>query len=113
MPDKKNQLAFLSGPLVMVGEGARPWLGELVGDLDDPEGWVNRLDGWFQPVHGEKLSFTARDGAGRMVSFKPYHQVSAVEWFPAREDIEAKVAYRCQVEHSTDNESGQPYWHST
>jgi len=195
MPDKESQLAFMYGPLVMVGAGARPWLGELVGDIDDPDGWVNQLERWFKPVGGEKLAFTARDGAGRTVSFKPYYQVgggefftgywdlvkepvmvddhnlalgkrtlcgqpnppgvnvecflrsgkavdgqyggdddwyvkyfpngmapqwitvdlgevekvSAIEWFPAKEDIKAKIAYRYEVEYSKDNESWQPY----
>jgi len=95
MPDKKTQLAFLYGPLVMVGDGARPWLSELVGDLDDPNNWTHKLDTWFTPEKTGKLLFTARDGAGRSVRFKPYYQIGGGQFFtgywdlvktPARQD---------------------------
>jgi DUF1680 family protein len=87
MPDKKTQLAFLYGPLVMVGNGARPWLGELVGDPEDPNSFLRKLDVWFTPVKGEKLHFTARDGAGRTLRFKPYYQVGGEQFFTGYWDL--------------------------
>lgn len=87
MPDKANQMAFLYGPLVMVGEGVRPWLGELVGDPDDAASWVNQLDQWFKPRESGKLHFRTRDRAGRQVNFKPYYQVGADEYFTGYWDV--------------------------
>jgi hypothetical protein len=87
MPDNETQMAFLYGPLVMVGEGARPWLGELVGDPAAHDSWVNRLDSWFAPRAGAKLHFAARDGAGRTIRFKPYYQVGGGEFFTGYWDI--------------------------
>jgi DUF1680 family protein len=87
MPDKANQMAFMYGPLVMVGEGVRPWLGELVGDLDGKASWVNHLDKWFTPVAGDKLHFRASDTAGRQVKFKPYYQVGGNEYFTGYWDV--------------------------
>lgn len=81
MPDKPSQLAFLYGPLVMVGQGARPSLDELVGDREQPENWINRLDSWFKPVTGSPLKFTARDDADRALSFIPYFQVGGKQFF--------------------------------
>ena len=90
MPDKANQMAFLYGPLVMVGEGVRPWLGELVGDPSDADSWVNQLDQWFKPRDGGKLHFSARDSAGRQVDFKPYYQVGGDEYFTGYWDVVKK-----------------------
>jgi DUF1680 family protein len=98
MPDRKSQLAFLYGPLVMVGDGARPWLGELVGDLDDPGNWTAKLDSWFKPEKSGKLHFTARDGAGREVPFKPYYQIGGGQFFTGYWDI-VKTASR-QDDHN-------------
>ena len=81
MPDKPSQLAFLYGPLVMVGEGARPSLDELVGDREQPECWINRLDSWFKPVPDHPLKFSARDDADRLLSFIPYFQVGGKQFF--------------------------------
>ena len=94
MPDKKTQLAFLYGPLVMVGDGARPWLGELVGDLEDSNNWPNKLDSWFTPVKNEQLVFSARDGAGRDVRFKPYYQVGGGQFFTGYWDVVKTSALR-------------------
>jgi DUF1680 family protein len=87
MPDKDTQMAFLYGPVVMVGEGARPRLGELVGNPDDPNNWNNKLDTWFIPAKEGKLHFSARDGAGRSIHFKPYYQVGGGEFFTGYWDI--------------------------
>lgn len=87
MPNKDTQMAFLYGPVVMVGEGARPWLSELVGSSEDPNNWVNQLDTWFTPAKEGKLHFTARDGAGRTIHFKPYYQVGGGEFFTGYWDI--------------------------
>lgn len=87
MPDKPSQLAFLRGPLVMVGDGARPWLGELVGNAEDPRNWLNHLDSWFAPVKGDNLHFTATDDAGRTIGFRPYHQVGGGQFFTGYWDI--------------------------
>lgn len=92
MPKKETQMAFLYGPIVMVGEGARPWLSELVGNPDKPTNWVNHLDAWFTPAKGGKLRFTARDSAGRSVHFKPYYQVGDGEYFTGYWDIVKKSA---------------------
>ncbi len=85
MPDKKSQLAFLYGPIVLVGEGARPQLGELVGDPDD-------LASWFKPVAGKPLHFTATDGAGREIRFKPYYEVGGGEFFTGYWNVVEKAA---------------------
>ncbi|MEI7909385.1 MAG: beta-L-arabinofuranosidase domain-containing protein [Verrucomicrobiota bacterium] len=87
MPDKKTQLAFMYGPLVMVGDGARPWLGELVGDLDDTNSWLSKLDTWFTPVKSTSLVFTALDGAGRELRVKPYYQIGGGQFFTGYWDI--------------------------
>jgi DUF1680 family protein len=90
MPDKANQMAFLYGPLVMVGEGVRPWLGELVGDPDGADSWVSHLDKWFKPEVGGNLHFSASDDAGRRVDFKPYYQVGGNEYFTGYWDVVKK-----------------------
>ena len=87
MPDKPSQMAFLYGPLVMVGDGARPWLSELVGDLDNPKSWVCNLDTWFTPVKAQALVFSARDAAGRDLRFKPYYQIGGGQYFTGYWDI--------------------------
>ncbi|KAB2641266.1 MAG: hypothetical protein DVB25_02350 [Verrucomicrobia bacterium] len=87
MPDKKTQLAFMYGPLVMVGDGARPWLGELVGDLDNPSNWLNKLNTGFTPVKNTSLAFTAIDGAGRELRVKPYYQIGGGQFFTGYWDI--------------------------
>jgi len=74
MPDDPKQMAFLCGPIVMVGEGARPELGELVGEPAD-------LQNWFKPVVGKPLHFTATDEGGRKITFKPYYEVGGDEFF--------------------------------
>ena len=87
MPDKETQMAFLCGPVVLVGDGARPFLSELVGNPADPGNWTNRLDSWFKPVKDAPLHFTARDDAGRVVRFKPYYQVGGEEFFTGYWDV--------------------------
>jgi hypothetical protein len=87
MPDKASQLAFMYGPLAMVGEGARPFLSELVGDIDDANGFVKKPDAWFKPVTGDSLKFTAVDNAGRKTTFKPYYQVGGEEFFTGYWDV--------------------------
>jgi DUF1680 family protein len=195
MPDKASQLAFMYGPLAMVGQGARPWLSELVGDMENANGFVKKPDAWFKPVEGESLKFAAVDTAGRKIIVKPYYQVggkefftgywdvvksatieddgnialgkrtiianpspagvnvecflrpaktvdghlggkqswytkyfpngmppqwitidlgadydmTTVQWFPAKEDIDAKLAYRYKLEYSTDNKNWKVY----
>lgn len=81
MPDKPSQLAFLYGPLVMVGKDSRPWLDELVGDPDQPASWIHQLDGWFKPVQDQPLHFTARDDKERELKFIPYFLVGAKQFF--------------------------------
>ncbi len=87
MPDKPDQLAFFYGPVVLVGEGARPWLSELVGNPDQPKNWVNHLDAWFKPVAGKPLHFTATDDAGRELRFRPYYEIGRGEFFTGYWDI--------------------------
>jgi len=87
MPDQPSQMAFLYGPLVMVGVGARPWLAELVGDLNDQDAWPNHLNTWFQPVPGQPLAFTARDSAKREIRFEPYYSMGADSFFTGYWDV--------------------------
>ncbi len=93
MPDKPDQMAFMYGPLVMVGDGARTYLSELVGDPDDPENWVNHLDQWFKPVKGQPLHFTATDDAGRETRFRPYYEIGGGVYFTGYWDV-VKTASR-------------------
>jgi len=88
MPDKANQVAFMYGPVVLVGYGANPFNGELVGDIDDGASWINNLNDWFQPVLGEPLVFTGTDDSSRVVTFKPYFEVGAKEFFTGYWNIE-------------------------
>ncbi len=83
MPDKPSQMAFLCGPVVLVGQGARPHGSELVGEPGD-------LDSWFKPVSGRPLHFTATDKAGRIIALKPYHKVSSGEYFTGYWDVVEK-----------------------
>jgi uncharacterized protein len=87
MSNKPNQMAFLYGPLVLVGEGDNPYVGELIGDLNDEGSWVNNLNTWFQPVSEESLSFTATDDASRTYSFKPYFEIGAKQYFTGYWDV--------------------------
>jgi uncharacterized protein len=84
MPDDENQVAFVHGPLVMVGLGAndsRGWL-ELPFDRRDSQA----LQGWFKPnltgfAGGSTLDFEAEDAAGRKILFRPYYQVGSNAFF--------------------------------
>lgn len=87
MPKKESQLAFLYGPLVMVGVGARPYLSELVGNMGDSSSWINNLNSWFKPSGGESLTFTGTDSAGRSVTFKPYYQIGGEQFFTGYWDL--------------------------
>jgi DUF1680 family protein len=91
MPNKATQLAFMYGPLVMVGNGARPFGSELVGALDSDKSWINNLDGWFKPVAGQPLTFTGVDDAKRQVTFKPYYRVGGEQFFTGYWDISPKA----------------------
>ena len=84
MPDDENQVAFVHGPLVMVGLGAndsRGWL-ELPFDRRD----IQALQDWFKPkttgfAGGSTLDFEAEDAAGRKILFRPYYQVGSDAFF--------------------------------
>ena len=84
MPDDENQVAFVHGPLVMVGLGAndsRGWL-ELPFDRQDNQA----LQDWFKPkatgfAGGSTLDFEAEDAAGRKILFRPYYQVGSAAFF--------------------------------
>ncbi|MEI6527855.1 MAG: beta-L-arabinofuranosidase domain-containing protein, partial [Planctomycetota bacterium] len=84
MPDDENQVAFVHGPLVMVGLGAndsRGWL-ELPFDRKDTQA----LQGWFKPkatgfAGGSTLDFEAEDAVGRKILFRPYYQVDSAAFF--------------------------------
>ncbi|MEI7901041.1 MAG: beta-L-arabinofuranosidase domain-containing protein [bacterium] len=91
MPNKATQTAFLYGPLVLVGVGARPYLSELVADAGNPRAWINNLDAWFKPVKGKPLTFTGTDDAARRVTFKPYYQVGMEQFFTGYWDLVAKA----------------------
>ncbi len=91
MPDKDTQTAFLYGPLVIVGVGARPYLSELVAGSNAPDAWINNLDDWFKPVPGKPLTFTGTDDAKRCVTFKPYYQIGMDQFFTGYWDIVPKA----------------------
>jgi DUF1680 family protein len=91
MPNQATQLAFLYGPLVMVGVGARPFGSELVADPAAASSWINHLDAWFKPVPGQPLAFTGTDDANRRILFKPYHQVGGEQFFTGYWDIVPKA----------------------
>ena len=84
MPDDENQVAFVHGPLVMVGLGAndsRGWL-ELPFDRKNTQA----LQGWFKPkatgfAGGSTLDFEAEDAVGRKILFRPYYQVDSAAFF--------------------------------
>ena len=87
MPDRPTQVAFLRGPIVLVGVGARPFQSELVGDPADSKSWVHHLDAWFKPVAGQPLTFTGTDAAGRAVTFRPYAAIGADQFFTGYWDL--------------------------
>lgn len=84
MPDDENQVAFVHGPLVMVGLGAndsRGWL-----ELPFDRKHTQALQGWFKPkatgfAGGSTLDFEAEDAAGRKILFRPYYQVGSAAFF--------------------------------
>lgn len=86
MPDRPSQLAFLYGPIVMVGSKARPWRSELIGDIADKSSWINNLESSFRRVGGG-LAFAASDGARRELGLKPYYSVAAEEFFTGYFDV--------------------------
>ena len=86
MPDLPTQVAFLKGPIVMVGSRGRPNRSELIGDIADKGSWFNNLNGFFRPATGA-LRYDATDGAGRSLSFKPYYQVGGDEFFTGYFDV--------------------------
>lgn len=87
MPNKINQVAFLYGPVVLVGVGARPYMSELVGDISDSKSWVNNLPAWFKPTQGQPLTFTGVDAANRSVTFRPYAAIGNAQFFTGYWDI--------------------------
>ena len=87
MPNLATQMAFLYGPVVMVGVGGRPYMSELIGNTGSGTSWVNNLGTWFQPVTGQPLTFTGTDAANRVVTFKPYYQMVTDQFFTAYWDV--------------------------
>ncbi len=87
MSNKPDQMAFMYGPIVLVGVGASPYISELVGDVTDGSSWVNNLNSWFQPVIDEPLSFTATDDSLRTHAFKPYFKIGAKQYFTGYWDV--------------------------
>jgi len=84
MPDDENQIAWLLGPLVMVGLGANQTQGwiQLPIDPKDPQA----LESWFKPVSehsadGHLLDFEALDRNGASLLFRPYYQIASDEFF--------------------------------
>ena len=86
MPDRPSQMAFLYGPIVMVGSQARAFRSEIIGDPSDKASWVNNLPTFFHPASGA-LNFTGTDAVGHSLSFKPYYAVGADEFFTGYFDV--------------------------
>jgi DUF1680 family protein len=113
MPDRPAQLAFLYGPIVLVGSRARPFLSEVIGDVGDKSSWVNNLASFFHPAGGA-LNFTGTDAAGRALAFKPYYAVGADEFFTGYFDVspvptikdEGNIALGKRAEESLPQASG-------
>lgn len=84
MPDDKNQIAFMQGPLVMVGLGAnktRGWI-DLPIEATDPKA----VSGWLKPVSEPAsrfhlLDLEGQDASGSKLLFRPYYQIGAGEFF--------------------------------
>jgi len=109
MPDRATQLAFLRGPVVLVGEGARPFGSELVADPADPSSWIHDLDRWFKPVEGDPLAYTGTDDAGRTIRFRPYSQIGADQFFTGYWDLVPQA----QREDEGNVALGKATWSST
>ena len=87
MPDDPKQVALMVGPIVLVGVGAREFLGELVGDLENPSSKLCQLDMWLKRVSNESLDFVGVDDASREILFRPYYQIGADQFFTGYWDL--------------------------
>ncbi len=119
MPDDQNQVAFMQGPLVMVGLGAnktRGWI-DLPIEATDPKA----VSGWLKPVSEPAsklhlLDLEGQDASGSKLLFRPYYQIGTDEFFtgywqlgkaPARGDsAERNLALGKPTECSTPEPVG-------
>lgn len=93
MPDKARQAAFMLGPLVLVGVGAKPWLSEVI-LYDVPgetiKGMLARLAARAKPTrqgYFPSLTFSVMDDRGHSLSLKPYFAVDGKTYFTGYFDV--------------------------
>lgn len=84
MPDDQNQVAFMQGPLVMVGLGANQTRGWIELPFDPADN--NAISGWLRPVSdatspSHLLDLEGQDSLGLRLFFRPYYQIGAGEFF--------------------------------
>lgn len=94
MPDDINQVAFVQGPLVLVGVGANDHQATLILPFKPDDSAA--LQDWIQPVNPienstpastktiditNRLDAQAQDADGNKILFRPYFQIEAEQFF--------------------------------